>query len=381
MGRWWLNSLLVLSACTPPSADPTLEITVAPSTLDALGRTGRVRVVATNGDGTLGQGALTLETSPGELDATTLEFDAYGTSTTTLTCAAADTACAEGARISLSARWTLPDGGIVRNTKSLAIGQPGVGTQPTTWSPASCPPEAKLVYLFTDSATLFSFYPPTRSLVALGPLQCPAAPGATPNSMAVSQDATAWVGYSDGSMFRVNVRTRSCTATAFTPPSGWTSYGMGFAPVSDSSPVETLYLASAQGLAQVNLQTMKATTVGPFSGPFAGRGAELTGTSAGGLYGFFLPASTGGGMQLGHLTKSNADSTLAKDFPTLTLGTSSFAYAFSSWGPDFYLYTSAAGAPTTVTKYSPANDSVVTYMTAPAGVRILGAGVSRCGAD
>lgn len=86
-------------------------------------------------------------------------------------------------------------------------------------------------------------------------------------------------------------------------------------------------------------------------------------------------------MQLGHLTKSNADSTLAKDFPTLTLGTSSFAYAFSSWGPDFYLYTSAAGAPTTVTKYSPANDSVVTYMTAPAGVRILGAGVSRCGAD
>lgn len=380
MRRWWLTSTLVLAACTPPGADPTLEITVAPSTLDALGRTGRVRVVATNGDGTIGQGTLTLETSPGELDATAFEFDAYGTSTTTLTCAASDTACPEGARVVLDGKWTLPDGGIVRSTRSLAIGRTGVGTQPTTWSPASCPAEAKLVYLFSDSATLFSFYPPTRSLVALGPLQCPAG-SATPNSMAVSQDATAWVSYSDGKMFRVNLRTRNCTATTFTPPSGWTSYGMGFAPESDTSPVETLFIASPQGLAQVNLQTMKATLVGPFSGPFAGRGAELTGTSAGGLYGFFLPPAAGGGMQLGQLTKSNAETTLAKDFPTLVLGAASFAYAFSSWGPDFYLYTSAGGDPTTVTRYKPGDGSVITYMTAPAGVRILGAGVSRCGAD
>jgi hypothetical protein len=86
-------------------------------------------------------------------------------------------------------------------------------------------------------------------------------------------------------------------------------------------------------------------------------------------------------MQLGQLNKATADSTLTKDFPTLTLGTSSFGYAFSSWGPDFYLYTSSGGVPTTVTKYSPATDSVSTWMTMGGGVIIIGAGVSRCGSD
>lgn len=379
--RWWLSFVAVLAACTTPLAAPTLDLSLAPSPLDALGRTGKLKLVATNGDGTLGTGSVNVDTSAGELDEVSFELDGYGTASTTLTCLATEPLCTEGARIDLSATWSLLDGGIVRATKAVNVARVGVGSQPATWSRANCPPEAKLIYVFTDLQNLFSFYPPTRSLVALGRLQCPAAAGASPNSMAVGQDAVAWVGFSNGSMFRVNLRTLSCTATAFTPPPGWTSYGMGFAPDSDTSPTESLFIASGAGLAKVNVLTMQATVIGSFSGSFAGRGAELTGKPGGDLFGFFLPQATGGGMQLAHLAKTSAQTTLTKDFPTVTLSAMSFAYAFSSWGADFYLYTSSDGAPTRVTKYNTAADSVDTYLTAPAGVRILGAGVSRCGGD
>ncbi|MDP2269933.1 MAG: hypothetical protein Q8N23_18115 [Archangium sp.] len=379
MNRWLC--CVLLGACAPPSPEPLLEITLAPSQLDALGRTGKVRIVATNGDGTIGMGSVKLEADPGELDETQFELDRFGTATTTLACLATDPRCTEAARIDLRATWVQPEGSITRTTKAVTIGQIGVGAQGSTWSRANCPPEAKLVYVFTDTQTLFSFYPPTKALVGLGRLQCPAVSGARPNSMAVGQDAVAWVGFSDGSMFRVNLRTLSCTATGFTPPAGWSSYGMGFVPDSETSPTEALFIASEKGLARVDILTMKPTVVGSFSGAFAGRGAELTGTPGGDLFGFFLPPATGAGMQLAHLTKGNAETVLTKDFPTITLSAMSFAYAFSSWGSDFYLYTSSDGAATKVTKYSPATDGVETYLTAPAGVRILGAGVSRCGGD
>ena len=382
MKRWACSwCWVVLAACPAPSNEPLLEIRVVPSPLDALGRTAKVRIVATNGDGTIGAGSVKVGTDPGEFDQTQFDLDSFGTATTTLTCLATDPLCTEGARIDLRGTWTLPDGGLTRTTKVVAVAQIGVGDQASTWSRANCPPEAKLIYVFTDSETLFSFHPPTKALVAIGRLQCPAVSSARPNSMAVGQDAVAWVGFSDGSMFRVNLRTLSCTATTFTPPAGWSSYGMGFVPDSDTSPTESLFIASPAGLARVDIRTMQPTVIGSFGGAFSGRGAELTGTPGGDLFGFFLPQASGGGMQLAHLTKTNAVAVLTKDFPTITLSTMSFAYAFSSWGPDFYLYTSSDGAPTRVTKYSTRTDAVETYLTAPAGVRILGAGVSRCGGD
>lgn len=374
MTRWMISVGLALAACAPPAAEPALDIAAAPANLDALGRTAQLRVVATNADGTLGRGAVTLEATPGELDATSFELDAYGTQRTTLTCVATDPACTPGASITVKASWTPPKGDVVKATRELHIATP-----PPTWTPASCPPEAKLVYLFTDEATLYSDHPPSKSLLRLGQLQC-AAGTAHPNSMAVSQDGLGWLNYSDGSLFVVNLRTRKCTATSFVPPAGWTDFGMGFSPDSATSVTETLFIASPQGLAKVDLQAMRATVVGPFGGAYAGRGAELTSTPEGALFGFFVPSDLDAGMQLARVAKDTAAVSQPRAFPTLTLG-ASFAYAFSSWSPDFYLYTSSDGANTTVTRYSPATDVASTYMTAPAGVRVLGAGVSRCGGD
>lgn len=85
-------------------------------------------------------------------------------------------------------------------------------------------------------------------------------------------------------------------------------------------------------------------------------------------------------MSMAEVDKATAATSSPKVFTTLTLG-QSYAYAFSSWGEDSYLYTSSDGATSTVTKYAPASDEVSPYLTAPAGVHILGAGVSRCGAE
>lgn len=366
-----MGLLVVLAGCRP-AGEATVELTAAPIALDGLRRSAQVSVVATNADGTIGRGPLTLRTSAGELDETNFELDAYGTARTTLTCPAGDPDCTPTVAIEVRATWTQPKGAApVIGTRTLRIAAP-----PTVWTLAACPPEAKLVYLFSESAGLYSYHPPTKTLTLLGQLRC-AAGSAQPNSMAVSQDGVAWLNYSDGSLFRVNVRSQNCTPTSFVPPAGWTSFGMGFSADSASSVAETLYISSAQGLAKVDLATMRATLIGPFNG-LGARGAELTSTPDGQLFGFFVPTS--GGMQLASVAKDTAATGAPKVFPTLTLG-NGFAYAFSAWGPDFYLYTSSNGANTTVTKYSPATDFVGTWMMAPAGVRILGAGVSRCGGD
>lgn len=54
-------------------------VTTSPMTMNAVARTVRVRVVATNADGTLGQGEVKLTTSIGELDDELFTLDEYGT--------------------------------------------------------------------------------------------------------------------------------------------------------------------------------------------------------------------------------------------------------------------------------------------------------------
>lgn len=367
------GAAVVLAACAP-AVEPTLTLTATPPTLDGLGRTSYLRVVATEADGSTGTGTILLRAFVGEVDEATLELDAFGTVRTRYTCTTAMPGCTPGAPLEVEARWVKGDQRVATATRALRVEVP-----PLVWTRASCPEEAKLIYLFTDTADLYSFLPPTKELRRIGKLACPATGGATPNSMAVSQDGTGWVNYSDGSLFRINVRTVTCAATTFVPPSGWTRFGMGFCPESADSPIETLFIASNGALARVDLQAMRATVVGSFGGAVTGT-AELTGTPEGRLFGFFPPSASGGAMSLAEVSKTNATTSGLRVFPSLTIG-QSFAYAFSSWGPHFYLYTSSDGAPTTVTQYLPATNADSPWLTAPGGVRVLGAGASRCGGD
>jgi hypothetical protein len=371
--RWALVTFALVSCA--PATDPDLSLVISPSVMDAFGRSVRVHAVATNADGTIGVGTVTISTSLGELDDTSFTLDDFGTATTTLSCPSSDAACTPGSDLTVTAVWKRTKAPLeVTGEKKVHLATP-----PPMWSPQSCASESKLVYLFTDTAQLLSFDPASKTLHVIGSLVCPTQ--ASPNSMAVSQDGIGWLNYSDGSLFRVNVRTASCQATTFVPPPGWTQFGMGFAPDSANSPTETLFISgsASQGLAKIDLTTMHTTVIGDFTGVITGS-AELTATGDGQLYGYFVPTSGSGPMSLARIDRTTGLTSGLRTFQDLSLTPTQFAFAFSAWQGDFYLYTSSGTALSSVTRYDPPTDAESVWLTpAQVGVRIVGAGVSRCG--
>jgi hypothetical protein len=244
---------------------------------------------------------------------------------------------------------------------------------------AGCSEAAKLVYVVTDQNALYSFAPDKLTFTSIGTLSCPSGV-ATPNSMAVDRSGTAWVNFSDGSLFKVSTTDASCTATSFQPgQSGFGRFGMAFATNSATSQDETLYvvgiegLAGGKGLAKIDLLTMVLTTIGDFSGNLQGQGAELTGTGDGRLFGFF---TTSPYATLAQIDKSTGATSAAQTLNGVSTGN---AWAFSFWGGDFWFYTASGLSPSTVTRKQTSTDgSLSTAKKDVGGFRIVGAGVSTC---
>lgn len=371
MTRLVFCSLVVLG-CTPVGSDAAnLSVTTTPGTMSFVGRTARVQVVATDADGTVGEGTVELSTDLGTLDETEGALDEFGTFRTTLVCPSSDPLCVPGAELRVEVRWRAREPArLVQATRSVRIAAP-----PQVFSLDTCPDEARLVYLFTDQADLFSFNPPARQLRRIGRLSCPTT--ARPNSMAVSQDGTAYLNFDDGKLYRVNVRSATCTATGFVAPSGWRTFGMGFKPVSATSVNEVLFIANGS-LATVSLPSFAVTMVGPVAGTSSG--PELSGTADGELYAYLLPPNLMGAMRLARIDPQTAALSMPRAFPSLTVSSTGFAYAFTAWSSDFYLYTSSGTSNSSIVRYEPAADRDSVVMTpGNTGIRIVGAGVSRCG--
>ncbi len=93
-----------------------------------------------------------------------------------------------------------------------------------------------------DQGGLFSrFDPATLTFTDIAQLQCPDA--SNPNSMAVDQNAVAWVAYTDGQMFTVDTTTGACTPTSFqVGQDGLIVFGMGFV-FDPTNGNDTLYIA------------------------------------------------------------------------------------------------------------------------------------------
>lgn len=242
-----------------------------------------------------------------------------------------------------------------------------------------CSDAAKLVYVVSDDDLLFSFKPDTLEFKTIGALGCPSG-GATPNSMAVDRSGTAWVNYSDGALFKVSTTDASCTATNFQKnQSGFSRFGMAFASNGPGSKEETLYvvgieaLNNGKGLAKIDLGTMVLTPIGDFSGALAGKGAELTGTGDGKLYGFFTTSPNATLAQIDPATGATSNNVSLYGVKT------GQAWAFSFWGGDFWFYTSNGIAASIVTRYQPAdNDKISNVKQDVGGFKIVGAGVSTC---
>ena len=244
-----------------------------------------------------------------------------------------------------------------------------------------CTAAARLVYVVSQETDLYSFTPNTGSFTKIGHLECPTTGLATPNSMAIDRHGTAWVNYSDGSLFKVSTSDASCVATTYEKgQSGITKFGMAFATdgTDDTSTEETLYISDVQeggggkGLGKIDLTTLKLTLLGDYSGPLAGVGAELTGTGDGKLYGFFTTSPA----TLAEIDKTKGATSANKSLDGVSTGS---AWAFSFWGGDFWFYTSDGVNPSVVTQLKTSGNSELSVTKNDVGgFRIVGAGVSTC---
>jgi hypothetical protein len=255
------------------------------------------------------------------------------------------------------------------------------GNKPTTpggGNQGGCSDAAKLVYVVSDSNELFSYDPGAGKFTKIGELNCPAN-GETPNSMAVDRSGTAWVNFSDGSLFKVSTADASCQATSYQKQQGgFIRFGMAFATDSATSEKETLYVVGIEGinggkgLAKIDLTSMTLTKLGDFSGDLQGQGAELTGTGDGRLFGFFTTQPSATLAQIDKTTGATSGETALDGVNTGT------AWAFSFWGGDFWFYTSAGGPSVVTRKETSATGALSTAKADVGGFRIVGAGVSTC---
>ena len=246
-------------------------------------------------------------------------------------------------------------------------------------APSTCATATTFVYVVSNDNELYRFEPDKKMFTLIGKLSCPSGFGATPNSMAVDRSGTAWVNFSDGTLYAVSTTDASCKSTTFEPlQHGFQRFGMAFATNGANTDQETLYvvgiedLATGKGLAKIDLTTMTLTPIGDFSGSLKGQGAELTGTGDGRLYGFFTtqPNATLAQIDTGSGATSNVS--------VLDGVATGIAWAFSFWGGDFWFYTSQ-GEPSKVTrKAASADGSLSTAVASVGDFQIVGAGVSTC---
>ena len=246
---------------------------------------------------------------------------------------------------------------------------------PLDVTPAPAPSDcadagATLIYVLTTTGALLSFDPPAATFSPIGTIACSAA--STPNSMAVDHTGLAYVGFHDGTIFRVSTRSAACQATSFVASaSGFaSSFGMGFAATATRWRDALHHRKNTFNprLASVDTTTFALHVVGFFNPPL--QSPELTGSGAGGLFAF---AAAGVDSTISQVDEATANIIGQTTLRGVAQGE---GWAFAFWGGDFYTFTASAPTGSTVTRYRPGDGSLARVAAYPQV--IVGAGVSTC---
>jgi len=224
-----------------------------------------------------------------------------------------------------------------------------------------------------DQAGLFSRFDPAKATFTdIGTLNCPGF--STPFSMAVDQNAVAWVAYQDGNLFQVDTANGQCQSTSFkVGQHGLYNFGMGFV-FDPSTGLDTLYIAGGSSvsygtqseLATVSFPSLVVTPVGTTDGM-----PELSGTGDGTLWGFFPGNSSPSGIstlvRIDPATGATLERYAYKDMPTYG------NWAMKFWGGSFWIFLGNS-------IYRVDRTSLSTFHTviANSSHAIVGAGVSTC---
>ena len=259
-----------------------------------------------------------------------------------------------------------------------------------------------LIYVVDQDYRLLSYDPrkvgtAEDPFTLIGNLDCPASStpvpgwvgGVTPFSMSVDRNGTAWVLYTSGEIFHVDIRDASCAATSFQPSQSangtWHLFGMGFVTDEAGGTTERLWIGGGNADAQatprlfgyIDPGTMQITGVGQI-GATSEYAPEFTGTGNAELFAFF-PGTSNAFVQ--GVDKSNGGAVGNQmSVGALTGGVS--AWAFAHWGGSFYVFVTTGDG-----LFTPFN-SQVRRVSAAGGAPetlaenldyvIVGAGVSTC---
>jgi hypothetical protein len=255
-----------------------------------------------------------------------------------------------------------------------------------TTGPTDCIARAKIIYVVTEENVLLSFDPDTLKLKTVGTLNCPAAPGATPFSMAVDRNAVAWVLYrppmfGGGSIFQVSTLDATCKATSFQPgQNGLELFGMGFSADGPGNINESLFIAgasysnfqyTANTLASVAFPSLQVNTVGKMN---VVGGADLTGNGLGQLFGFFPTTSP---PSVREIDKSSGVTGKVWPLPASAFSGTQ-AWAFAQWGGTFYLFFRSGSDSSTTVWALDSKTGGVKIVLPKIGLTVVGAGVSSC---
>jgi streptogramin lyase len=251
--------------------------------------------------------------------------------------------------------------------------QPDAQVPLTAYVNTVCVEASQWIYTVEEGGAFARFDPKTLTFTTINTLRCPTSSG--PNSMAVDQDAIAWVNYLDGSLFRVDASTGNCQATSFLPSQhGITLFGMGFV-FDPSTGLDTLYVAGGGSnsatrstLATIAFPSLVLTPIGPVTAGIP----EMTGTGDGQLWGFIPQSqSSTNKASLVRLDTTSGSTLESYAYPSLT---SSGAWAMKFWGGSFWIFLG-----TSVYKVSRDTPKVIETVIAQTGRgQIVGAGVSTC---
>ncbi len=252
---------------------------------------------------------------------------------------------------------------------------------------------SQLIYVVDADYRLLSFDPNKIGsgdpYSVIGQLNCPAGAAwpdfgetaATPFSMSVDRQGTAWVLYSSGEIFKVSTTNAACTASNYQKgQKGFELFGMGFVSDAAGSEQETLFVAGgdAMQLSSGNLGIIDRDRL-----TLSERGAinagesnpEMTGTGEGELYGFFP-----GFFEnfIARLDKNTG--AVGQRWDLEPLSGSVTAWAFAQWGGKFYMFVSTEGfleSASAVRVFDPATGTE-SVAVADSPYRVVGAGVSTC---
>jgi len=232
----------------------------------------------------------------------------------------------------------------------------------------TCADEMKEIFVIDrETKDLYTFDAVGLSFTRIGTLDCGGA--ATPGSMGVSRSGTAWVLFSDETLYEVDTETAACTQTAYSDgATGFGAFGMGFSSDSAGSQDETLFVANADTLGVLNTGDWTITELGPMSSQ-----AEVTGKANGELWAI-LPLE----MRMVRLNKTNAAVLEDYDLSDLMTDMDIDTFAFAHWGGSLWVFIREYGMGSTTDIYKFDENHDFTRVAEDTGIVVVGAGVSTC---